>query len=49
MLGAAFLVTFFMSFDAMVASFIPGVIAFLGSALGIFICACRMVEKPLEK
>jgi len=48
-MGLLFLITSFLSFDAMVISFVPGVIAFLGSALGMFICAFRVVEQPLEK
>lgn len=37
----AFLLTYFLSFDAMVASFIPGAIALTGSTLGVAICLLR--------
>ena len=38
MLALTFLITYFLSFDAMVVAFVPGLIAFLGSALGLTIC-----------
>jgi len=40
-----FLITYFLSFDAMVAAFAPGAIAFGGSVLGLLICAFRAQEK----
>lgn len=44
MLVLAFLITYFLSFDAMVASFIPGAIALCGSTAGMTICLLR--KKP---
>lgn len=37
----AFFITYFLSLDAMVASFIPGSIALCGSTTGIAICLLR--------
>lgn len=49
MLGIAFLITYFLSFDAMVVSIVPGIIAFVGSSAGIFICACRLAKESKKK
>ncbi len=49
MFGLAFVLTYFLSFDAMITCFVPGVIAFGGSVIGMSICALRAPEKKNEQ
>lgn len=49
MFGLAFIITYFLSFDAMVVAFVPGLIAFLGSTLGLLICAFTAPTKKEER
>jgi len=44
-----FMITSFLSFDAMVASTIPGVIALLGSSIGVYVSAYNIIHKPKTK
>lgn len=49
MIFLAFVLGYVLSFEAMVASFIPGVIALTGSSTGIFICACRFCDSKKQQ